>query len=151
PTASQCLPAAGAAWGAKMEGSSRVVVCTVGDAAIREGEFYEAVAFALQESLPIIYLIEDNRYCISTPTAGFFPYRLGALGDRCMKHIDARDPLTVHDAASEAIEKARSGGGPTVLWCDVDRLCSHTSSDDQRLYRSIEDLAADQCRDPIDL
>src|ERR1051326_6793701 len=54
PTASQCLPAAGAAWGVQMEGSNRVVVCTVGDAAIREGEFYEAVAFALQESLPIV-------------------------------------------------------------------------------------------------
>ena len=149
PTASQCLPAAGAAWGARMEGSDRIVVCTVGDAAIREGEFYEAVAFALQESLPVVFVIEDNRYGISTPTAKHFPYRLGALGERCMVHIDARDVFTVHKAASEAISKARTGGGPTVLWCDVDRLCSHTSSDDHRLYRSIEDITADQCRDPI--
>ena len=151
PTASQCLPAAGAAWGAKMEGSDRVVVCTVGDAAIREGEFYEAVAFSLQESLPIVFVIEDNRYGISTPTAKLFPYRLGALGEQCLRHIDGREALTVHDAATEAITKARSGGGPTVIWCDLDRLCSHTSSDDQRLYRTIEDLATDQCRDPIDL
>ncbi len=151
PTASQCLPAAGAAWGAQMEGSDRVVVCTVGDAAIREGEFYEAVAFALQEALPIVFVIEDNRYGISTPTAKMFPYRLGALGEECMRHIDARDALTVYDAASEAISKARSGGGPTVLWCDLDRLCSHTSSDDHRLYRSIEELDADRCRDPLDL
>ena len=134
-----------------MEGSDRVVVCTVGDAAVREGEFYEAVAFALQESLPIVFVIEDNRFGISTPTEKMFPYRLGALGERCLRHIDARDVQTVHDAATEAIAKARAGGGPTVLWCELDRLCSHTSSDDQRLYRSIEDLAADQCRDPIDL
>jgi 2-oxoisovalerate dehydrogenase E1 component len=151
PTASQCLPAAGAAWGARLAGSDRVVVCTVGDAAIREGEFYEAVAFALQESLPIVYVIEDNRFGISTPTEKLFPYRLGALGERCMRHIDARDPSTVYAAASESIGRARDGRGPTVLWCDVDRLCSHTSSDDQRLYRSAADLAADQCRDPIEL
>ncbi len=151
PTASQCLPAAGAAWGAKLEGSDRVVVCTVGDAAIREGEFYEAVAFALQESLPIVYAVEDNRFGISTPTEHLFPYRLGALGERCLRHIDARDAATVYEAAGEAILQARTGGGPTVLWCDLDRLCSHTSSDDQRVYRSSVDLAADLGRDPIDL
>jgi len=151
PTASQCLPAAGAAWGARMEGTDRVVVCTVGDAAIREGEFYEAVAFALQESLPIVYVIEDNRYGISTPTEKFFPYRLGALGTNCLKQVDARDPMCVYEAAAQAITKARTGGGPTVMWCDLDRLCSHTSSDDQRVYRAMEDLAKDLGRDPIEL
>jgi 2-oxoisovalerate dehydrogenase E1 component len=150
PTASQCLPAAGAAWGCKMEGGDRVVMVTVGDAATRQGEFYEAIAFALQEKLPLVLVIEDNRYGISTPTEHFFPYRLGALGEECLRKVDARDPFCLFEVGQECIEKARRGDGPTVLWCELDRLCSHTSSDDQRLYRGAEEILADTLRDPID-
>ncbi|HEV2472276.1 MAG TPA: thiamine pyrophosphate-dependent enzyme, partial [Chthonomonadales bacterium] len=150
PTASQCIPAAGAAWSFKLDGARHVALCSVGDAAIRQGEFYEAVAFALQEKLPVVFLVEDNRYGISTATEKFFPYRLGALGEGCMQKLDARDPFCVIEVGAEAIAQARDGGGPTVLWCDLDRLCSHTSSDDQRLYRSAEEIGADILRDPID-
>src|SRR5579871_2557907 len=150
PTASQCLPATGAAWAFKMEGSDQVVVTCVGDAATRQGEFYEAIAFALQEKLPVIFLIEDNRYGISTPTEKFFPYRIGALGEECLRRVNARDPFEVFAVGTECVAKARRGEGPTVLWCDLDRLASHTSSDDQRVYRSAEDIAADQLRDPIE-
>jgi 2-oxoisovalerate dehydrogenase E1 component len=151
PTASQCLPAVGAAWGFKRSGTDQVVLTTVGDAAARQGEFYEAVAFALQERLPVVFVLEDNRYGISTPTEHHFPYRFGALGEGCLVHLDARDPFRVLDAGREAVAKARRGDGPTVLWCELDRLCSHTSSDDQRLYRPAADLACDAARDPIDL
>ena len=150
PTASQCIPAAGAAWAFKMEGGNQVAVACVGDAAARQGEFYEAVAFALQEQLPVLFVIEDNRYGISTPTERFFPYRLGALGERCLVRLDARDPIRVYEVGLEAIERARRGDGPTVLWAELDRLCSHTSSDDQRVYRRAEDIACDTMRDPID-
>jgi 2-oxoisovalerate dehydrogenase E1 component len=151
PTASQCIPATGAAWACKLEGVGQVVVATVGEAAIRQGEYYEALAFALQERLPIVFAIEDNRYGISTPTEKFFPYRLGALGESNLVRLDARDVFNVYRTGQEAIERARSGEGPTVLWCELDRLCSHTSSDDQRVYREAEDLACDLLRDPIDL
>ncbi len=150
PTASQCLPAAGAAWAFKMSGTDQVVLATVGDAATRQGEFYEAVAFALQERLPVLFVIEDNRYGISTPTERFFPYRLGALGEECLVRVDARDPCGVFRAGADCVARARQGGGPAVLWCEMDRLCSHTSSDDQRVYRRAEDIAADLLRDPID-
>jgi len=149
PTASQCLPAAGAAWAFQMAGTGQVSVTSVGDASIRQGEFYEALAFALQEKLPCIFVIEDNHYGISTPTERYHPYRLGALGDAGLVHVDAHDPYRVHEVASAAIDKARRGDGPTVLWCEIDRLCSHTSSDDQRLYRPAEEIAADLLRDPI--
>lgn len=149
PTASQCLPAAGAAWAAKLAGEDRVVMTSLGDAATRQGEFYEALAFALQEKLPLIFVLEDNRYGISTPTEKFFPYRLGALGEGSLVKIDARDVETVYRAGCYAVDRARRGDGPTVLWCELDRLCSHTSSDDQRLYRPAEDLQLDVTRDPI--
>ncbi len=92
PTAAQCLPATGAAWAFKMSGTEQVVLTSVGDAAARQGEFYEAVAFALQERLPVLFVIEDNHYGISTPTKKFFPYRLGALGEGCLVKVDAHDP-----------------------------------------------------------
>lgn len=151
PTASQCLPAAGAAWGFRLAGTDQVALTTVGDAATRQGEFYEAIALALQESLPLVFVIEDNRFGISTPTERFFPYRLGALGTDHMVRLDGRDAFAVYEAGSEAVEKARRGDGPTVLWCELDRLCSHTSSDDHRVYRAPEDIACDLMRDPIDL
>lgn len=151
PTASQCLPAAGAAWAFKMEGTDQVAVTTIGDAATRQGEFYEAIAFALQEKLPVLFVIEDNRYGISTPTRKFFPYNLGALGEDCLVKVDARDPHLLYKVGQECVARMRRGEGPTVLWCDLDRLCSHTSSDDQRLYRAVEDIACDAQRDPIEL
>jgi len=149
PTAAQCLPAVGAAWGFQLAGTDQVALTTVGDAATRQGEFYEAFAFALQENLPVIFVIEDNRYGISTPTERFFPLRIGALGEKAVVRVDARDPFVLLAAAREATAKARRGEGPTLLWCEIDRLCSHTSSDDQRLYRPADDLALDATRDPI--
>jgi len=151
PTASQCLPAAGAAWAARMERSDRIVICCVGDAAIRQGEYYEAVAFAVQENLPLILVIEDNGYGISTATAAHHPYRLGVLGGDYVIRADGRDVDAVYAAAETAVARARSGSGPSVLWFEMDRLCPHTSSDDHRVYRSEQDIAAMAERDPIDL
>lgn len=151
PTASQCIPAAGAAWAFKLAGSDQVAVTSIGDASVRQGEFYEAVSFAMQERLPVIFLIEDNRYGISTPTYKFFPYRFGSLGDSNLVRVNGRDPYEVYRAGQRSIEQARAGEGPTVLWCELDRLASHTSSDDQRVYRTPEDIAQDQQRDPIEL
>ncbi len=149
PTASQCIPAAGAAWGLKMDGKDSVVVCTVGDASIRQGEYFEAVAFALQEQLPLVMVVEDNQFGISTPTLHHNPYRLGVFNPEHVVTVDGRSPDEVIFHGSAAVEKARSGGGMTVLWCDVDRLSSHTSSDDHRVYRTAEDIAAMTARDPI--
>jgi 2-oxoisovalerate dehydrogenase E1 component len=151
PTASQCLPATGAAWAAKLAHTDQVVMTTVGDAATRQGEFYEAVAFAVQESLPVLFVIEDNRYGISTPTDAMMPYRLGVLGEETLVRVDARDAFALYDAGRKAVAKARRGGGPTVLWCEMDRLCSHTSSDDHRLYRGTEEIAIERQRDPLEL
>lgn len=150
PTASQCLPAAGAAWGLKMEGSDRVVLCTIGDAALRQGEYYEALSMAVQEQLPLVMVIEDNGYGISTPTTRHNPYRLNIFQEPPLQRVDGRDVASVYRSAREAVERARTGEGPTVLWYEMDRLCPHTSSDDDRVYRSEEDIQAMHARDPID-
>ena len=149
PTAGNLLPAVGAAWAMQLEGKDSVVLATFGDAASRQGEVYEAIAFAQQEKLPVVFIMEDNRYGISTNTEKFNPYLIGALGDECLVRVDARHPDRVYEAGRVAVEKARRGQGPTVLWCELDRLSSHTSSDDHRVYRSQEDIDAMTERDPI--
>jgi 2-oxoisovalerate dehydrogenase E1 component len=151
PTASQCLPATGAAWAGRLAGTDQVVMTTVGDAATRQGEFYEAVAFAIQEKLPVLFVIEDNRFGISTPTDAMMPYRLGILGEETLVRIDSRDAFALYEAGQNAVARARLGEGPTVLWCEMDRLCSHTSSDDHRLYRGSEEIALERERDPLEL
>lgn len=149
PTGLQCLPAAGSAWGFKLSGKSNVVICCIGDAATRQGEFYEALCFSLQENLPIIFVVEDNDYGVSTATKNMTPYNIKGLSKEHCQNVDGRDPEAILDAAIGAINKARSGQGPTVLWCSLDRLMSHTSSDDQRLYRASEEIQAMVARDPI--
>jgi 2-oxoisovalerate dehydrogenase E1 component len=151
PTGAQCLPAVGAAWGVKLAGDDRVVVCSIGDAATRQGEFYEAVCHAIQESLPIVFVVEDNQYGISTPTRNMLPMRLQVFDERWVVFVNGRRADEVYEKAGEAIRKARTGGGPTILWCEIDRLSSHTSADDHRVYRPADEIEAMFERDPIRL
>lgn len=151
PTGGSLLPAVGAAWGMKLSGTDSLVVTSIGDAASRQGEFYEAVAFAVQEKLPAIFLVEDNRYGISTPTEKFLAFRFGLFDEQHVVRVDAHYPDKVFEVGSAAAAKARAGDGPTVLWCELDRLSSHSSSDDHRVYREPEDIAEMEARDPIKL
>lgn len=149
PTGGSLLPACGTAWAMKLSGTDSVCLASVGDAASRQGEFFEAIAFAIQEKLPVIFVVEDNKFGISTPTEKFLPFNLGVYNPDIIEKIDARYPENVYKAGQAAVEKARRGDGPTVLWCDLDRLSSHTSSDDHRVYRKLEDIEEMAARDPI--
>lgn len=151
PTGGSLLPACGTAWAMKLSGTDSLCIASVGDAASRQGEFFEAMSFAIQEKLPVIFVVEDNKYGISTPTEKFLPFKLGMLSEDYIVRVDARYPDKVYEAGLAAAEKARRGDGPTVLWCDLDRLASHTSSDDHRVYRKLEEIEEMQHRDPIRL
>jgi 2-oxoisovalerate dehydrogenase E1 component len=149
PTGASLLPACGAAWGMQMDGRSDIVVATTGDAASRQGECYEAIAFAIERELPVIFIIEDNNYGISTNTEKFNPFKLGVFNDDFVVHVDAREPAILAPVARDAISKARAGAGPTVIVAALDRLCSHTSSDDHRVYREPQEISEMMDRDPI--
>ncbi|RYG93473.1 MAG: hypothetical protein EON57_19985, partial [Alphaproteobacteria bacterium] len=138
PTGGSLLPACGTGWAMQLDGKDSVCIATIGDAAARQGEFFEAIAFAAQENLPVVFLVEDNKYGISTPTGKFLPFHLGILSDEKVVKVDARRPENVLETVGEAIDKARRGEGPTIVWCDLDRLSSHTSSDDHRVYRKLD-------------
>src|SRR6201984_253858 len=91
PTGSQLLPACGIAWGLKLDGKRNLVVTTVGDAATRQGDFFEAVCFAREKKLPVLFVVEDNAYGISSYTRDTNPLALDALQPNDWRQIDGRD------------------------------------------------------------
>ncbi|MBI2516174.1 MAG: 2-oxo acid dehydrogenase subunit E2 [Opitutae bacterium] len=149
PLGSQLLPACGIAWGLQLDGKDGIVVTSIGDAATRQGDFYEAASFALERKLPVLFIVEDNAYGISTPTRKTNPLALDVLNQAQWRVIDGSDPEIVHAESQQAIARLRGGEGPVFLWAKVERLSSHTSSDDHTLYRSKEDIAAMEKSDPI--
>src|SRR5437763_1006271 len=149
PTGSQLLPGCGMAWGIQLDGKKNVVVTTVGDAATRQGDFFEAVCFAKEKDLPVLFIVEDNAYGISTPTREINPLALGVLEANEWTELVGEDVQGIYDAAASAMENMRSGGGPHFWWVKMERLSSHTSSDDQKLYRSADELAEIEKRDPV--
>ncbi len=149
PTASQLLPACGMAWGMQLDGKKSVTLATVGDAATRQGEFFEAVSFARERKLPLLLVVEDNGYGISSPTRRTNPLVLNVLAAEEWAQVDGWDVEQVHAVASEAIARIRAGGGPAFMWMKLERLTSHTSSDDHKIYRSPQELATLSERDPL--
>src|SRR6266550_1985284 len=149
PTGSQLLPACGIAWGIQLDGKKNLVVTTVGDAATRQGDFFEAICFAKEKKLPLLFLVEDNAYGISMPTRKTNPLALNVLEPDNWRRIEGQDVQQVYDATAEAFQKIRAGGGPFFFWINMERLSSHTSSDDQKLYRSEEELRALEKFDPL--
>jgi 2-oxoisovalerate dehydrogenase E1 component len=149
PTGSQLLPACGIAWGIQLDGKKNIVVTTIGDAATRQGDFFEALCFAKEKKLPVLFLVEDNAYGISMPTRKTNPLALDILEQDNWRQIEGQDVQQVYDATAEAFEKIRGGGGPFFFWIKMERLSSHTSSDDQKLYRTTEELRDLEKADPL--
>jgi len=149
PTGAQLLPACGIAWGIKLDRKPNFVVTTIGDAATRQGDFFEAVCFAKEKQLPVMFVVEDNAYGISSPTREINPLALAVLQPNDWIEVDGTNVQTVYDIASKEIEGLRAGKGPSFLWVKMERLSSHTSTDDQKLYRSVDELQNLEQGDPL--
>jgi 2-oxoisovalerate dehydrogenase E1 component len=149
PTGSQLLPACGMAWGMKLDAKNSLVVTTIGDAATRQGDFYEAISFAKEKKLPVLFVVEDNAYGISSPTRKTNPLALDVLQPNDWQRLEGQQVQNIYDAAAEAIANLRAGNGPVFFWVKMERLSSHTSSDDHKLYRSVEELEALEKCDPL--
>src|SRR5437016_12353564 len=111
PTGSQLLPACGIAWGIQLDGKKNLIVTTVGDAATRQGDFFEAISFAKERKLPVLFVVEDNKYGISSPTSKINPRALKVVNPDDWQVIDGADVQAVHDAGAKAIDSMRAGGG----------------------------------------
>src|SRR5204863_3844780 len=122
------------------DGKNAAVVTTVGDAATRQGDFYEAICFAKEKKLPMLFVVEDNAYGISSPTRKINPRALDVVQPNDWRELDGADVGHIYDETAKAFAHMRAGNGPVFFWIKLERLSSHTSSDDQKLYRSAEEL-----------
>jgi 2-oxoisovalerate dehydrogenase E1 component len=131
-----------------------VVYVSIGEGSTSQGEFWESLNTASNNKLPVLYVVEDNGYAISTPVEANTPggniSRLVAnFPNFHFAEVDGTDPIASYEAMVEAVAYCRSGNGPALVHGHVIRPYSHSLSDDERLYRSAEELEADALRDPI--
>ncbi|MFZ4452654.1 pyruvate dehydrogenase (acetyl-transferring) E1 component subunit alpha [Salibacterium aidingense] len=139
PIASQLPHAAGAAWAEKKRGTDRVSLVYFGDGATSEGDFHEGLNFASVFQVPAVFFNQNNGYAISVPMKKQMHAKTIAqkgLGyDMECARVDGNDVAAVYTAVKEAVQRARSGGGPTLLEAVTWRYGAHTTADDPTKYR----------------
>ena len=153
PIATQLPHAAGLAYAAKLRGEDRVVVSYFGEGATSKGDFHEALNFAGIHQLPMVFVCENNGYAISVPMAS--ESAVDDVADRAHSYgfggviVDGNDPLDVYAAVHSAVRHARRGDGPTLIECKTYRYLAHTSDDDDRTYRTPQEVEAWRKKDPL--
>jgi 2-oxoisovalerate dehydrogenase E1 component len=167
PTGTQFLQAVGCAevgWRASLVDAMRerieafeddeVVLCTTGEGQTSEGEFYEALSSATNLKLPVVFVVEDNKYAISVPVevntpGGSISKVVSGFPGLYIEECDGCDVVASYEAAGRAVEYARRRKGPALLHAHVVRPYSHSMSDDERAYRMTSEREDEAQRDPI--
>jgi pyruvate dehydrogenase E1 component alpha subunit len=153
PVGTQTLHATGLGYAIKYRGKDDVAMVFFGDGATSEGDFHEALNFAGVFQTPTIFVCQNNQWAISVPRS--HQTRSETLAQKALAYgvpglqVDGNDVLAVYAAAHEAVDRARSGGGPTLLENVTYRLSMHTTADDPKRYRSDKDVEDWERRDPI--
>lgn len=153
PIATQLTHAAGIATAMKLRREKRATLTTCGDGATSRGDFYEAMNLAGVWHLPMVIVINNNQWAISvplsaqtaTPTLAQKAVAAGIPGVR----VDGNDALALLAVASEALERARAGKGPTLIEAITYRLCDHTTADDMSRYADAAQRAEAETREPL--
>ncbi len=150
----QIPQAVGAAWAAKLRKSSDVVLGFMGDGATSEPDFHAAMTFAGVHATPSVLICQNNGWSISVPTSrqtasATIAVKAHAYGMPGVR-VDGNDVVAVYQVVRQAIERARSGGGPTFVECVTYRIGAHSTSDDPTRYRSNEEVERWQRKDPVE-
>ena len=153
PVATQAVYAAGVGLGIKLRKEDKVVLTTIGEGSTSQGEWYEAVNWAAIHKLPVIFMVQNNQYAISetmdkqmaVKSAADKACGLGVPGIM----VDGTDVFAVYAAFSQAVADARAGLGATVIETRMYRITPHSSDDDDRTYRSREEVEENKKRDPL--
>src|SRR5690606_37032808 len=153
PIATQTLHAAGSAMAFKTRREPRCALAYIGDGGTSEGSFYEAINLAGAKRLPVVFMIVNNKWAISVPieeqtAAQTLAQKAIAAGIPGVQ-IDGNDVIVVRDTVERALQKAREGGGPTVIEALSYRLSDHTTADDASRYRSKEEVDEAWQREPL--
>jgi pyruvate dehydrogenase E1 component alpha subunit len=146
--------ATGSAYASKYKGTDEVTVCFFGDSGSNEGTFHESINMAAAWDLPIVYIVENNLYGISVDIRRVtkehhIAKRAAGYGIEGIT-IDGNDVFKVYEEAQKAVDKARNGGGPTIIECMTYRWQGHHVGD-PGVYRPEDEVAAWKAKDPIDV
>ncbi|MCO6440920.1 MAG: pyruvate dehydrogenase (acetyl-transferring) E1 component subunit alpha [Nitrococcus mobilis] len=154
PIATQAPHAVGVGYAFKYRKEPRVAVCLLGDGATSKGDFYEAINAAGVWELPVVFVVANNLWAISVPRA--LQSRAQTLAQKAIaagfegEQVDGNDYIAVRDRLDQALERARSGQGPSLIEALTYRMGDHTTADDSRRYRNAEEVEAWRRRDPLD-
>ncbi len=154
PTGTQYLQAVGTALGAVKEGKDEVVYVSSGEGTTSQGDFHEAINWAARDRLPVIFVIQNNKYAISVhvseQTAGQSVFKLTSGYEGLNRYqVDGTNFFESYKVMQKAVTDARMGNGPALIEADTVRLLPHSSSDSQKKYRTHEELENDKQKDPI--
>ncbi len=153
PIASQCLHAAGIAFAFKHRHQPRVALVSIGDGGTSEGDFYEALNIAGCWQLPLVFVINNNQWAISVPlkqqTATQTLAQKAIAAGFTGLQVDGNDILATRLCIGEAIEKARTGGGPTLIEAISYRLSDHTTADDATRYQPHAEVKQATDKEPL--
>jgi pyruvate dehydrogenase E1 component alpha subunit len=144
--------AGGAALSAQLRRTDQVAVCFIGDGATNTSRFHEGVNLASVWKLPIVYVIENNRFAETTPISEAM--NVATIAERAVAYgfpgttVDGDDVLAVYEAVGDAVARAREGAGPTLVECATSRWRGHFEGD-QQTYRTKEDLQECRGNDPV--
>ena len=153
PVATQILHAVGIALAARIRRTDQVAMAVMGEGSSNQGDVHEALNFAAIHRLPFVFVVENNGYAISVPAEKELSVK--DVATRASGYgipgvvVDGTDVLACYVAGREAVDRAREGGGPTLIEAKVTRLTAHSSDDQQTKYRSEEDLAEGKAHDPL--
>jgi pyruvate dehydrogenase E1 component alpha subunit len=155
PLATQLPHAVGLARAAKLRGDDVVALAMVGDGGTSEGDFHEALNFAAVWQAPVVFLVQNNGFAISVPlakqtAAPSFAHKAVGYG-MPGRLVDGNDVAAVHQVLTEAVDRARGGGGPTLVEAVTYRMDAHTNADDATRYRDDSEVAAWAAHDPVAL
>ncbi len=153
PVATQLPQAVGAGYAARLRGESNAFIAYFGDGGSSTGEFHVAMNFAGVFSTPNVFFCSNNQYAISLPVSNqtatsSIAAKAAAYGFPGVR-VDGNDVLAVYRATRDALERARTGGGPTLVEAVTYRMGAHSTSDDPTRYRSAEEVEAWRKKDPI--
>ncbi|MFU8896429.1 MAG: pyruvate dehydrogenase (acetyl-transferring) E1 component subunit alpha [Gammaproteobacteria bacterium] len=144
PIGTQCLHAAGAALAYKLRKEPRCAVSVIGDGGTSQGDFYEALNLAAVRDLPVVFVVVNNKWAISVPlsmqTASKTLAQKAIAAGMPGVQVDGNDVIAVRQTMEEALERARSGEGPTLVEAVTYRLSDHTTADDASRYREKDEV-----------
>jgi len=151
---SQYLHAVGIGYAIKYRGEKDTAVITFGgDGSTSQGDFHEALNFAGVWQAPVVFIVQNNQWAISVPrhqqTHSRTLAQKAVAYDIPAMQVDGNDPLAMWVASKEALDRARSGGGPTLIEAVTYRLMMHTTADDPTKYRKQEEVDAWKIKDPL--